>query len=387
MSFALLAPLGLAALAALAIPIAIHLVRRIELQTTEFSALRWIAERIRPRRRLRFERPWLLLLRLALLALVALLLAKPIIDEPGVATGSRVLVAPGADLSAARSAVTLANADWRWLAQGFPSIETPTPSTNVPIASLLREADAELPHDAKLAIVVPDQLAGLDGERPILAHEIEWRVVSGQMGDGTSAADTKLALAVRHTPASEPALKYLRAAATALDADGSAHVALDIATQDAALPDVSTTLLWLGAEPTPAVRSWIEAGGTAIVDHASRASGAPIWRDADGRVLARAEPIGRGRLVTIENALLPQSMPALLDAEFPHQLLTLVRGEPPAPTRAPASAMMPAHANSVSATTEPSRAMPKPLDAWLVLAIAALILAERVVATRSEARA
>jgi hypothetical protein len=382
MSFALLAPLGLAALAALAIPIAIHLVRRIELQTTPFAALRWIAERIRPRRRLRFERPWLLLLRLALLALVALLLAKPVLDEPAIAAGSRVLVAPGADLRAARSAVKLANADWRWLAPGFPSIEAPTPSANAPIASLMREADAELPRDAKLAIVVPEQLAGLDGERPMLAHEIEWHIVAGGMSDDTVAANAKLALAVRHAPASEPALKYLRAAAAALDADGSAHVTIDTATQDAALPDANTTLLWLGTEPTPAVRRWIESGGTAIVDHAPRAGGAPVWRDADGRVLARAEPLGRGRLVTLESALLPQSTPALLDAEFPHQLLALVQRDAPAPTRAPASAMTPAHANSVSATSPASRTTPKPLDAWLALAIAALILVERIVATR-----
>jgi len=198
MSFALLAPLGLAALAALAIPIAIHLVRRIELQTTEFAALRWIAERIRPRRRLRFERPWLLLLRLVLLALIALLLAKPIIDEPALAVHSRVLVAPGADLSAARATVSIADADWRWLAPGFPSIESPVPSAGAPIASLMREADADLARGAKLAIVVPEQLAGLDGERPILAHEIEWHVVAGQMSDETAATHAKLALAVRY---------------------------------------------------------------------------------------------------------------------------------------------------------------------------------------------
>jgi len=386
-SLALLAPLGLAALAALAIPIAIHLVRRIELQTTEFAALRWIAERIRPRRRLRFERPWLLLLRLALLALVALLLAKPIIDEPAIAAHSRVLVAPGADLSAARAAVSIAGAEWRWLAPGFPSIESPVPSASAPIASLMREADADLPRDAKLAIVVPEQLAGLDGERPLLAHEIEWHVVPGRMSDEAGATSAKLALAVRYVPASAPALKYLGAAAAALEADGSAHFALDVATQDAALPDANTALLWLGSEPSPAVRTWIESGGTAIADHASRATGAPVWRDAEGHVLARVEPLGRGRLVTLESALLPQTMPALLDAEFPRYLLALVQGEPPAPTRAPASALTPAHEHSVSATPRASRAMPKPLDMWLIFAIATLILVERIVATRSEARA
>jgi len=387
MSFALLAPLGLAALAALAIPIAIHLVRRIELQTTEFAALRWIAERIRPRRRLRFERPWLLLLRLVLLALIALLLAKPIIDEPALAVHSRVLVAPGADLSAARATVSIADADWRWLAPGFPSIESPVPSAGAPIASLMREADADLARGAKLAIVVPEQLAGLDGERPILAHEIEWHVVAGQMSDENAATSAKLALAVRYAPVSEPALKYLGAAAAALEADGSAHLTLDVATQEAALPGADTALLWLGSEPPTAVRSWIEAGGTAIADHASRANGAPVWRDAGGRALARVEPLGRGRLVALESALLPQTMPALLDAEFPHHLLALVQGEPRAPTRAPASAMAPAREQSVAATSMVSRARPKPLDVWLVLGIAALILAERFVATRNEARA
>ena len=49
MNIALLAPIGLVALAALALPLLIHLVRRIELRTTEFAALRWIF-RVRARR-------------------------------------------------------------------------------------------------------------------------------------------------------------------------------------------------------------------------------------------------------------------------------------------------------------------------------------------------
>jgi hypothetical protein len=201
------------------------------------------------------------------------------------------------------------------------------------------------------------------------------------------APNAKLALAVRHAPSSEPALAYLRAAATALEADGSAKVGLDAAAQDAALPDASTTLLWLGSEPTPAVKSWIESGGTAIADHAPHARGAPVWRDSDGRVLARAEPLGRGRLIALDGALMPQTMPALLDADFPHRLLALVRGEPPAPTRASAVAMQPARSNDVASASAGSRAAPKPLDAWLVLAIAAVVLVERLVATRSETRA
>jgi len=94
LTLTLLAPLGLAALVALGVPILIHLVRRIELRTTEFAALRWISDRIRPRRRIRFERPWLLALRLLLLALVAVLLARPVLDEAPLAQRARIVVAP-----------------------------------------------------------------------------------------------------------------------------------------------------------------------------------------------------------------------------------------------------------------------------------------------------
>ena len=382
MNVALLAPFGLVALAALALPLLIHLVRRIELRTTEFAALRWISERIRPRRRLRFERPWLLLLRLALLALFALLLARPVVDEPAIAARALVVVAPGSDLSAARSVVSIADANWRWLAPGFPSIETPAPSTPVPVASLLREIDAGLPADARLAVVVPEEIAGLDGERPTLSHAIDWHVVPGRMAaDAAPTSQTTIDLSVRYAPSAEPMLKYLRASAAALDAQGSTRVVLHAEPLDVPLPDTARALVWLGADVSPAIRSWIEAGGTAIVDHASRASGVPVWRDADGSVLARAEPLGHGRLITLTDAFTPQTLPALLDAEFPQHLLDLVQGTPPAPTRASADALKPAQglaAGGSSALT----ASPKPLDAWLALLIAALVLVERIVATR-----
>jgi len=357
-------------------------VRRIELRTTEFAALRWISERIRPRRRLRFERPWLLLLRLLLLTLVALLLARPITNEPSIAKPAWVVVAPGSDLGAARAAVSIDDADWHWLAPGFPAIESPAPSTPVPIASLLREVDADLPADAKLAVVVPDELAGLDGERPILSHAIDWHVVPGRMPAGAAMQPPKaIELAVRYAPSAEPMLKYLRAAATALEARGTTRFTLDAQPQDVALAGPTRALIWLGAELPPAVEKWIEAGGTALVDNQPRASGVPIWRDADGDVLARAQPLGRGRLVTLTAAFSPQTFPALLDADFPQHLSDLLQGEGIAPARAPASAMRPEQ--TASATTSPTvRPSAKPLDPWLALLIASLILIERVVATR-----
>lgn len=381
----LLAPLGLAALFALALPLLIHLVRRIELRTTEFAALRWISERIRPRRRLRFERPWLLLLRLALLALCALLLARPIVTEPSVSKPAWVLVAPGSDLGAAHAALSLEDAEWHWLAPGFPPVESALPSAAVPTASLLRELDANLPLEAKLAVVVPEDVSGLDGERPELAHAVDWHVVRGRMPAAiASARSGALSLSVRYAPAAEPAVRYLRAAIAALEVQHPGQHTLDAAAQDVALPDTTHDLVWLGSAPPQAVTDWVEAGGTAIVDAQPRATGAPIWRDAHGDVLARVQPLGRGRLVSLSGALSPQTFPALLDADFPQRLADLLQPSVPAPTRASADALRPALATSATQRDAMPAGATKPLDPWLVLLIAGLFLVERFVATRPE---
>ena len=386
MNFGLLAPLGLIALAALAVPLLIHLVRRIELRTTAFAALRWISERIRPRRRLRFERPWLLLLRLVLLALFALLLARPVITEPTIAKPAWVVVAPGSDLAAARAAVSIPGADWRWLAPGFPAIETEPVSGQLPIASLLREIDAGLPRDARVAVVVPEEVAGLDGERPRLSRAVDWHVVAGRMpADPAPSQRGPMNIAVRYAPSAEARVAYVRAAVSALNTRESRHFDLDVQPQDVAPGSAAHELVWLGSVPSAAINAWIESGGTALVDDQPSSRGAPTWRDADGNVLARVQPLGRGRLVTLTAALSPQTFAPLLDADFPQHLLDLLQAPPPAPTRASADALRPASAPSVA----PTAAMfgsAKPLDPWLALLIAALVLIERIVAARAPER-
>jgi hypothetical protein len=179
-------------------------------------------------------------------------------------------------------------------------------------------------------------------------------------------------------------LKYLNAAVAALDASGSTRFTLDAQPQDVALTGAAHELVWLGADLPPAIKRWIEAGGAALVDNQPHASGTPIWRGADGDVLARVQPLGRGRLVTLAAAFSPQTLPALLDADFPQRFFDLLQGARPAPTRAPASAMRPEQATSTTASPA-MRSSAKPLDPWLALLIALLILIERVVATRPRA--
>ncbi len=57
MTPALFLPAGLFALAALAIPLVLHIARRTESRTVEFAALRWLEARPKPRRSLRRSPP------------------------------------------------------------------------------------------------------------------------------------------------------------------------------------------------------------------------------------------------------------------------------------------------------------------------------------------
>lgn len=380
MSIGLLAPLGLSALAALALPILIHLVRRIELTTTEFAALRWITQRVQPRRRVRFERPWLLLLRLALLAALALLLARPVHDAATTAARARVFVAPGADLAAAHAAIPSASVDWQWLTPGFPRVGDAAPPPEVPLASLLREADTDLPAGATLAVVVPEQVAGLDGERPQLSHALDWHVVPGRMRERAARAPASETLAVRYAPDAQASQVWLRAAVLAWNVREPGRYRLDARVLDAPLADDTHWLVWLAPQLSPAASAWIERGGVAVQAGDATMQGDPLWRDDDGHVFARSRAIGSGRLVALPGALVPATLPWLLDAGFPGHLLAALRGAPPAPDRAPAAALEPVRATTADASPA-SNGASRPLDAPLAALIAILFLLERIVAT------
>jgi len=87
MSFGLLTPLFLAGLAALAIPILVHLVRREEHMSFRFPSLMFLAQiPVREHRRRTIRHWWLLALRCLIIALVCLAFARPFIEWPAQAT-------------------------------------------------------------------------------------------------------------------------------------------------------------------------------------------------------------------------------------------------------------------------------------------------------------
>ena len=392
MNLAFLLPAGLAALAAVLLPLLIHLARRSEQRPTVFAALQWLRQKPKPRHRIRFDEWPLLLVRLALLVLLALLLARPVLfgaasDAPWVA------VAPGVDVAQAKHDDAPANARWHWLAPGFPALDhasavipakagTHAVMPSGSISSLLRELDASLPPGVALTVVVPEQLDNVDAQIPSLSRRIDWRVVRGAVqGARPSSAPAPLPTpSVRYAPQREASLRYLRAANAALPTPGTKPAPQDIAPATQALLPASRHLIWLvpGFVPQHVV-DWVRAGGTVLLDAeatlADLPPSVPLWRDTDGTPLVEGAAFGHGRLMRLTKPLAPQDMPVLLDGDFPRRLRALFEPLPPAPARVLAAA----HAPTTGAAAFPP--MPRELQAWLLAMIVLLFAIERWMAT------
>jgi hypothetical protein len=362
----LLFPFGLFALAAWLVPLLIHLARRHQYAPLDFAALRWLRARIRPRQRVRFDEWPLLLVRLLLLAALALLLARPVLHGGAADTHPVAVVAPGLDGTALRGQDT--KGDWRWLSPGFPALADAAPPFPQPLASLLRELDQRLPAGSPLTVYVPDPMSGLDGERPRLSRPVTWRPVPLappatrvaavpllQIGGGIAEREQRVLAAIQRAWSNQP-LSPARAATTAPD-DGQLGV-------------------WLATEPLPTVwQAWVQQGGSVLVASGSAGTGwMPVLRDAQGASVLEYRPEGRGRLLRFTAALSPPELPALRDPDLPRQLLGVIAA-PAAPTLAPAATQLPLRGGSAPLPA------PRELVPWLLALIVLLFALERVMAT------
>ncbi|RYM12326.1 BatA domain-containing protein [Sphingobium cupriresistens] len=374
MSMGLLFPAALAALLALVVPLVIHIARKSEQRPTDFAALRWLRQKPKPRSRLRFDEWPLLLARMALLALAALWLAQPILF--GAADRSPyVAVVPGAQFNAA----TFGDSRLHWIAPGFPAIDAPRPAGPLPIASLIRQIDAELPTGTPLTIITPTVIDGADADRLRLSRKVTWRITGGAMAASEAKIASPPPLSVRTDADHRGRLRYLRAAALAWQPAGR-EADIDTAAIDAPLPDRRRILVWFAGGTLPDdVLRWVNEGGTVLTASDARLPDGrpalPVWRDDIGATLAEALPMGKGRLLHFTRAMIPTQMPILLDADFPVQLRALL-----APTAPPARV---ASAEYAPLTGERSYDQPpQSLRPWLALLIALSLLAERWMATR-----
>ncbi|WP_439449070.1 BatA domain-containing protein [Stenotrophomonas sp. ATs4] len=368
----LLFPLGLAALAAWLLPLLIHLARRHPYTPLDFAALRWLRAQIRPRQRIRFDDWPLLLVRLLLLAALALLLARPALTGPAAPPTAWTVVAPGLDAAALRG--TGADRNWHWLAPGFPAIDQAPPASSASLPSLLRELDAQLPAGTALTVHVPDPLPGLDGARLQLSREVQWHAQPMPVTPPqTAAALPQLRM---HGEASATAQHWLNALQRAWGVQAPlAPLSAD------ALPGRGEIGVWGRSDALPANwQAWLRDGGRVVTAGKPAASASILLRDAEGAPLLWQQRIVHGYLLSLPGDWNTASNAALRDPRLPRALLLALQ-PPTAPHLGDARDHAPRRA-ALPAATPPLRE-PTP---WLLLAIVLLFALERWMASSTRRR-
>lgn len=384
MNLGFLLPSALLALLALAVPLLLHLVRQTEQTRVEFAALRWLVARAQPRRRPRFNEWLLLALRLLLLALLAFWLAQPVLrGQPDLRPW--VVVDPAID-SARMPARTRKDAQWHWLAPGFPAIATPVRRSTASIASLLRELDATLPRDVALTVIVPERFDATDAQRARLGRKVEWTPIPGTASLNAVSTPKRMRIAAYVDAEHGAALPYLRAASTAWTSQAKSGPPApgfrELADVGALHPD-ETHLIWLAAAAVPAPQQrWVRSGGVILLARDSAATSMDwqdaqvAWRGPDGTPLALRLFDGKGAWLRMLAPVTPQSLPALLEPDFPMALRDALQAGQPAAARAWADAYAP----DVDPQAVRIAESPRPLDNLLAIVIALLFGLERWIA-------
>lgn len=185
-----LSPIWLFALAALVIPIAIHLWSKGEQSVIRVGSVRFVkaSSQQLPRKLALSDLP-LLLMQLGVLALLALLLARPqwLTQNSSPQPSEKwVLVSPwvyhpSPDLASLKRIDSLETLGYQsaLLAPGFPDLTEPSlqdaaSNLNGNTWSLLKEFDTQLPDSSSIYVIAPAFISSLEGERIALESELTW---------------------------------------------------------------------------------------------------------------------------------------------------------------------------------------------------------------------
>jgi len=284
----LLAPLGLLGLLALAVPIIAHLVSRRAGRVVKVGSIRWMHESpAYQSRSLKLHDVWLLLLRLAVVALLAVVLAGPYWrHRPALGSGNEwVLIGPEVAREAQyRSLIdSLApSGEVHLLSPGLPrwtpgdqvpaatALTTSTASTNY--WSLLREAERLASPATRFSVLTSNNARYFRGERPRLKAKVDWRLVAVPAVQSTASKDSVRTVELYAPASRRDDARYLSAALQAAAEQAGVRLRLlrrspasaASPTEDAS---PSTWLIWLGGDPVPeALQARVTAGATLLSD-------------------------------------------------------------------------------------------------------------------------
>lgn len=384
MNFTWLLPSALAALAAIALPLLIHLSRRSEHKPTDFAALRWLSAHRRPQRKWLLQERVLLAIRILLLIALAVFLAQAVRIKQAKPV-HWVVVIPGAKPAGVNNLPAGKNVEWHWLSPGYPLFEQPLPSSTIALSSLLRELDSQLPKTAELTILAPEKLAGLDGERMRISRKVNWLITPGEMKLPDSAKPVKsVKFSIRYDAAHAKNVMYFQAAQRSWQSDKNKSIAADATLLSDVPPSKDTVLVWLASgKLPPSIVQWLQQGGTLIAAKELTLpafnEAFPVWRDAQGAVILRESKMARGRILQWQVPLSPSAMPLLLSTEFPDHLFSILRPKSESINSGFALQQTP----EKSAMLWPER--PEPLWPWLLWAIVFLFIVERWFSGRKKA--
>ena len=364
-------PLALLGLVLLAVPLAIHLRPQRTRQVVRVGSVRHLAGASPPSRSgLRLTEPVLLALRLAVVALLVLLLAGPFLRRSSAAAGRKValVAAPAADSAAAALVRRIADSLVR---EGF-SPQQLDPRADVWQA--LRAANALLPPGSHIALVSTNRVRAA-GVRPALDPDVSIHLAPGAQGTLVRAASggVQRRVTIAAAPAREFDARLVAAAFRAIAAGRGDSLELTTRSAADSTPHPAAAedewLVWLpdpASAPLPPAR--VRGNATLLTDGASeRTPGAiRVRRDAGALTVTLA---GRFAADSAE-LMLTGALPELLAGIWPDPAARFARDT--SLHTVTASQLRPGRA--AAPRSGGARA---PIDAWLLAAAALLFLAER----------
>lgn len=392
-------PMALFALGALALPVLLYLLRRPR-QLVRVGSLRPLEGQRTPPALLWRPRWLLLLLRCALLAVVALLLADPRVNPPPPGRVAWLLRAPGTQLTAQDQAVwdRALRDGWqpRAFAAGFEAYDhagRADPSADY--WSLLAELDARVEAGSKIMVFAPTTARHFRGVRPVLSRlSVAWRpVATADAGAATATAFTIVARPDRTAVADRVRAALLVAGAR----------------EDSERP---TWIIQLTEdELAPALRQRVQDGATLVTEakltepvlrgqsffvvadervplrqRVEAVAGLVRWRDEVGDPLLTERPFGRGRHWQLAFRLDAEWTDWTLRAAFPRWWAERIGEGETANLPLDAAQVLPLTA-PVSADASPSLfPATRGIASWLWLLAVALLAVERWVAWRQARR-